>query len=94
MAKCLKCGVNIADGHTFCDSCIAEMEKHPIAPGTPVMILKRPSKNPKTGRKKRQTQADTIRKLYKQIRGLGYLCGFFGLLVIVLAALLIWQVYF
>lgn len=93
MTKCLKCGVETPDGHTFCDHCVAVMDQYPIAPGTPVMILKRPEKPQRPVKKKRNTQAETIRRLYKQLRGVTFLCILFGALVVTLSVLLFLSLY-
>ena len=37
----MKCGQNISSGQVFCDSCLADMEKNPVAPGTPIVIPNR-----------------------------------------------------
>ena len=39
--KCLRCGNNALDEQLFCDECLADMEKHPVKPGTPIHIHKR-----------------------------------------------------
>ena len=39
--NCLKCGTEIPGEQVFCDSCLADMERHPVKPGTPVNIPKR-----------------------------------------------------
>lgn len=39
--RCLKCGQNTSSGQVFCDACLADMEKHPVAPGTPIVIPNR-----------------------------------------------------
>ena len=42
--KCLRCGNNAAEDQLFCDECLTNMEKHPVKPGTPVHIPKRPER--------------------------------------------------
>lgn len=36
--KCMKCGAGISSGQVFCEECLTDMEKHPVAPGTPVLL--------------------------------------------------------
>lgn len=36
--NCLKCGREIALGQVFCKDCLADMDTHPIKPGTPVVL--------------------------------------------------------
>lgn len=40
--NCMKCGVEIDDGAVFCPRCLADMEKYPVSPGTPIQIPRRP----------------------------------------------------
>ena len=39
--NCLKCGRETTEDHVFCDSCREEMQKHPVRPGTAVILPKR-----------------------------------------------------
>lgn len=39
--KCLKCGTAITSGQVFCGSCQEDMERHPVKPGTPVVLPNR-----------------------------------------------------
>lgn len=39
--QCLKCGKDISSNPTFCDTCLAEMERYPVKPGTAIHIPKR-----------------------------------------------------
>ena len=93
MTKCLKCGVETPDGRTFCEGCVEVMDQHPIPPGTPVLLPKRPEKSQRPAKKKRNTQAETIRKLYKKLRLVTWLCILFGALVVTLSVLLFLSLY-
>ncbi len=42
--KCLKCGTAITSDQIFCESCRDDMDKHPVNPGTPVMLPQRPER--------------------------------------------------
>ena len=39
--NCLKCGTEISGEQVFCDSCLTDMERHPVKPGTPVNLPNR-----------------------------------------------------
>ena len=39
--ECMKCARPIDPGQVFCDSCLEEMEKYPVRPGTPITLPKR-----------------------------------------------------
>ena len=55
--QCLRCGKNIPEDAVFCIDCQAEMNKCPVAPGTPVAIPPRPKQNkprPRTASKDEQ----------------------------------------
>ena len=43
---CMKCGRDIAEDQAFCPECLANMERHPVRPGT-VILLPTPEKQPK-----------------------------------------------
>lgn len=89
MTRCLKCGAEAPEGHSFCEACASAMRQYPIPPGTPVMLPHRPAPASKAARRKRSSQAETIRKLYKQLRLVIGLCILFGALTAVLSVLLI-----
>ena len=38
---CIKCGKETAAGAEFCKECLADMERHPVKQGTPVILPKR-----------------------------------------------------
>ena len=35
---CLKCGRDLEEGQVFCNSCLEDMERHPVSPGTPISL--------------------------------------------------------
>jgi len=41
--NCMKCGVEISEGNVFCESCLSDMKKYPVNPGTPVQLPSRPA---------------------------------------------------
>ncbi len=44
--NCMKCGRKIALGQVFCKECLAEMEKYPVKPGTPIVLPTQPTTQP------------------------------------------------
>lgn len=67
---CMKCGTKLADDQVFCDSCLAEMERYPIKPGTAVHLPQRDTqetvKKP-ASRKKTLSAEETAAKLRKTV---------------------------
>lgn len=41
--SCLKCGRDTEEEAVFCESCLLDMRRHPVRPGTPVMLPSRDS---------------------------------------------------
>ena len=37
--NCMKCGREIALGQVFCKECLEDMDRYPVAPGTPVPMF-------------------------------------------------------
>lgn len=72
--QCMKCGRETEDNHVFCGACLADMEKAPVKPGTPVIIPKRPKKKNAAPSVKKEKPEDVIGKLRFQIRILWILC--------------------
>lgn len=71
---CLKCGRKVEDAHVFCPECMAEMEKHPVKPGTVVRLPQRHSAPVDKKRHKKyhpfQKSADQITRLRNRTRWL------------------------
>ena len=42
MGQCLKCGKQASERNAFCDTCLEDMQKYPVKPGTAFQILQRP----------------------------------------------------
>ena len=77
--KCMKCGIGIQTGQVFCAECQADMEKHPVKPGTPVLLPRR-EKQPVVKRSRRR-----VPKPEEQITGLRRIVLMLSVLCIVLA---------
>ncbi len=66
--KCMRCGTEIHAGTGFCESCLAEMEKHPVDPNTPVNLPRREKHVPvKRSRKRHLKPEELIRKMRRLI---------------------------
>lgn len=76
--SCLKCGQEVSPGQVFCDSCLADMEQHPVKPGTPVIIPKRSKPLPAKRSHKR------LQKPEDQISALRRLVGWLLVLIVIL----------
>lgn len=44
--QCMKCGREVEPDQTFCQECLDEMDKHPVRPGTVVLLPRRPGQVP------------------------------------------------
>ena len=40
---CMKCGLEINAGQVFCEKCLAEMRRYPVAPETKILLPNRPA---------------------------------------------------
>ena len=69
---CIKCGRDTRDGETFCDTCLAEMQKYPVKPGVVVLLPKREAQPVKTPRRRHSTIApeEQLKKLKKRLLAL------------------------
>lgn len=69
---CLKCGRDVEEGALFCPDCLREMEKHPVRPGTPVVLPSLERAAPKKAPKRRGiSPEEQIRNLKRRVRWLG-----------------------
>ena len=88
---CLKCGRELSQGQSFCDSCRQEMAQHPIKPDTPVHIIPRPAEpvEKKTGRKEQPSEKAQHAHLHSAIKWLVVAVGILTMVSCLLAALLL-----
>ncbi len=63
---CLKCGRETQQSNVFCDACLEDMRQHPVKPGTPVTIFKRPEAPAKSPGKKQQKPEELLVKYQKK----------------------------
>lgn len=64
--ECLKCGKQTESDCCFCKECMAEMEKYPVKPGTPVQLPQRSARvnvGNSRPKKKTVTEQEQIAKL-------------------------------
>ena len=86
--NCIKCGREVDCEGVFCAECLAEMERHPVKPGTVVLLPPRRSEQtPKKQTRKRRTLTpeEQVRRLKRRCRIMAVLlvltlaiAGFFG----------------
>ena len=83
--NCLRCGQEVSPDQVFCDSCLADMERHPVKAGTPVILPKRSKPLPvKRSHKRIQKPED---QLVTQRRLIGWLFVLIFVLVILIGFL-------
>lgn len=85
--SCLKCGQEVSPGQIFCDSCLADMEKNPVKPGTPVVIPQRSKPLPAKRVYKRLLKPEDL--IANQRRLIGWLLAAVVVLSLAVAALTI-----
>lgn len=70
--NCMKCGKPTGDQNVFCDECLADMQRHPVASGTPLILPPRPKSQPVKRRRVRKPKKaeEQIRSLKKTVAGL------------------------
>jgi hypothetical protein len=83
--SCLKCGQEVSAGQIFCDTCLADMERHPVKPGTPVIIPKRSKPLPSKRTHKRLQKPEDLIAAQRQI--IGWLITAVIILILAVAAL-------
>ena len=83
--SCLKCGQEVSAGQIFCDSCLADMERHPVKPGTPVIIPKRSNPPPSKRTYKRLQKPEDLIASQRQL--IGWLLTTVIILILGLAAM-------
>ena len=63
---CMKCGKEVSEDQVFCEECLAEMERYPVKPDTPVLL---PNRAPIAPQRKRRSQP-RVRKPEEQLAAL------------------------
>lgn len=69
--NCMKCGRELSDDGVFCAQCLAEMEKHPVRPGTVVHLPRHapeaPVKKTPARRKPHVSPEEKVKQLRKLV---------------------------
>ena len=70
--NCMKCGKEIPDSQVFCEDCLADMERHPVKPGTAVQLPEHTELHQRRQmvQKKETTPEEEISFLKKMVSGL------------------------
>lgn len=72
---CIKCGKDTAAGAEFCKECLADMERHPVKQGTPVILPKRDELSVmRSNRKKTLKPEQQVLQLKRALRWVLTLC--------------------
>lgn len=85
--NCMKCGRETGGEQVFCTDCLLEMEKHPVKPGTVVLLPRRREsvQVKKTPKKRIASPEEQLRSLRRWVRGLTIaLCICIGLILAML----------
>ena len=64
--SCMKCGKEVSEDQVFCPECLAEMDRYPVKPGTPVLL---PHREPIAAQRKRRP-LKRVRKPEEQLAAL------------------------
>lgn len=95
--NCLKCGNQIPDTQIFCDSCLQEMEKYPVAPDTPVQLPEQSSKEvsrrPAKRRRRVLEPEEKISRQKKVIQALSWVIAVLVLAAGIFAGLVCWKIH-
>ena len=66
--NCLRCGNEIPEGESFCESCRADMQKYPVPEDSFVMIPKRNEGERRQNRKAQLSSEDRVRILSGKLK--------------------------
>ena len=58
--SCLKCGQEVVSGQIFCEACLADMQRHPVDPSTPIILPKRSRPLPSKRTHKRMLNTEDL----------------------------------
>ena len=66
--QCMKCGRDISADQAFCSECLTEMDRHPVRPGTVILLPNQEPVSPKkpARRKKPAPSADELVPILKK----------------------------
>ncbi len=83
--NCMRCGIEIEEPDVFCADCLADMERHPVKPGTPIQL---PVRIPAPASKKARFRLQES-KWTDKIFMLKYIIVWLVVLIVLLAAALV-----
>ncbi len=90
--KCMKCGRKFSAEQVFCDDCLAEMEKYPVSPETPVVLPHKanaePVKHSASSRRLRRDK-DTISVQRNWMIFLIFTCGALAIALTITVSMLL-----
>lgn len=70
--NCMKCGREVPETQVFCPECLADMDRYPVKPGTPIQLPSRPAQSAqKTSHRKKEVVPE--KKLRRQRRAIWFL---------------------
>ena len=67
---CMKCGREVPEDQAFCETCLADMARHPVKPGTVILLpnqKKTPTKKPLLRRKPALPPEELVPVLKKRL---------------------------
>ena len=82
--SCIRCGKEARVDQVFCEECLADMERHPVKPGTPIQLPNREVR----GTTKRSSFKLAASKWQDKIFRLRYTIFWLIVIIILLAAVL------
>lgn len=89
---CLRCGKKTEERQAFCDSCLEEMQKHPVKPGVAIHLPQRDAVRPERkspARHREPETAEQIMHLRKMIRWLVGMLALLSVLLLMVAGMLL-----
>ena len=82
--SCMRCGKEMEESLVFCPECLADMERHPVKPGTPIQLPVRNNDNGTKRARFRLAESKWMDKIFL----LKYIIFWLVVLVVLLAAAL------
>ena len=82
--SCMRCGKDTTENNIFCNECLADMERHPVKPGTPILLPDRENR----GTVKRASFKLAASKWQDKIFRLKYTIFWLIVLIVLLSAAL------
>ena len=82
--SCMRCGKDTEDMQVFCAECLADMERYPVKPGTPIQLPVREQKDAAKRNRFRLAESKWTDKIFL----LKYIIFWLVVLIVLLAAAL------